>query len=355
TSVHWHGVMLPNRMDGVPFLTQRPIPPNSTYVYKFPVVQSGTHLYHSHYGLQEQIGLTGALIFNKRTEPDIPTIPVVLADWTDTKPSEVYRMLRTGNDWFGIKKHSTQSYWEALKEGKIGAKFVNEWKRMEAMDISDVYYEQFHLNGDTTDVYDQFKAGDKVRLRIINGSASSYFWLNYSGGKIKVIANDGNDVTPVDVDRLLIAISETYDVIVTIPEDKQFEFRATAEDRSGYASLWLGNGDQVNAATLSKLKYFDGMKMMNKMMKMNGDMKASDMTMALQEMDMNAVMYPEVSNADHNHDTHQQKEDENGAHHSHHNKSDEHAEHHSDTNNHNEHKTHDIHAEHHSDDNNHNK
>lgn len=297
TSIHWHGVQLPERMDGVSFLTQMPIPPHTTYIYKFPVVQAGTYWYHSHFMLQEQIGIYGVLIFNKRTEPEIPTIPVVLSDWSNTKPSEIQRMLHTGNDWFGIKKHSVQSYWEALKTGNIGAKFSNEWKRMEAMDVSDVYYERFLLNGDTASQVAHFKAGDRIRLRVVNGSASSYFWLTYSGGKIMVVANDGNDVTPVNVDRLIIGPSETYDLVVTIPEAMRYEFLATAEDRSGSASLWLGSGMKMPAAPLPKLNYFAGMKMMNQMMGMSGNMKPMDMKMGLQKMDMNEVMYPELKNS----------------------------------------------------------
>lgn len=297
TAIHWHGVQLPNRMDGVPYLTQQPIPPHTTYIYKFPVVQTGTYWYHSHFSLQEQVGLYGALIFNKRAEPDIPTIPVVLSDWSNTKPKEINRMLHTGNDWFAIEKHSVQSYWEALKAGKPGVKFVSEWKRMHAMDVSDVYYERFLLNGDTAQVFSQFKAGDKVRLRVVNGASSSYFWLTFSGGKLTVVANDGNDVQPVDVDRLLIAPSETYDLVVAIPEDMQYELLATAEDRSGSASLWLGSGMKMPAEKLPKLNYFEGMDMMNKMMKMNGDMKPMGMKMSLQKMDMNEVMYPELDNA----------------------------------------------------------
>src|SRR5699024_7287245 len=119
TTVHWHGVQLPNRMDGVAFLTQVPIQPHTTYVYKFPVVQAGTYWYHSHYMLQEQVGLFGALIFNKRTEPEIPTIPLVLSDWSATGPAEIQRMLHTGNDWMGIQKQSTQRYLEAIKASKL--------------------------------------------------------------------------------------------------------------------------------------------------------------------------------------------------------------------------------------------
>ncbi|TZF85053.1 multicopper oxidase domain-containing protein [Pedobacter sp. BS3] len=294
TAVHWHGVFLSNRMDGVPYLTQMPIAPHTTYVYKFPVVQDGTYWYHSHFSLQEQIGLYGALIFNKRTEPDIPTIPVVLSDWSDMKPKEIDRSLHAATDWFAIRKKATQSYSEAIKAGRLGVKLTNEWKRMTAMDVSDVYYERFLLNGlPRTDVAG-FKAGEKVRLRLVNGGASTYFWLTYSDGKITVIANDGNDVAPVDVDRLLIAPSETYDVVVRLPQDKKYEFLATAEDRTGYASLWLGDGEEVPAMKLPRLNYFEGMQMMNDMMKLNGDMKPMGHKMSLQKMDMNTVMYPEM-------------------------------------------------------------
>ncbi len=296
TSIHWHGVQLPNRMDGVPYLTQEPISPHSVYVYKFPIVQSGTYWYHSHFSLQEQTGLYGALIFNKRTEPDIPTIPLVLSDWSDMKPGQINRRLHTGDDWFSIKKHSVQSYAEAISAGRLGVKLGNEWKRMHAMDVSDVYYERFFANGDTAQSFPDFKAGDKVRLRIVNGGASSYFWLSYSGGKITVVASDGNDVVPVDVDRLIIGPSETYDIIVTIPENMQYEFLATSEDRVGHASVWLGSGMKMPAPKLPRLNYFEGMAMMNKMMKMNGDMKPMGMMMSLQKMDMNQVMYPELKN-----------------------------------------------------------
>lgn len=297
TSIHWHGVQLPNRMDGVPYLTQQPIAPHTTYIYKFPVVQTGTYWYHSHVAVQEQIGLYGALIFNKRTEPDIPTIPVVLMDWSGMKAEQINRRLHTGgDDWFAIKKGSVQSYWEAAKAGELGVKFVNEWKRMQAMDVSDVYYNLFMLNGDTSKTFSQFKAGDNVRLRVVNGGASSYFWLTYSGGKIMVVANDGNDVVPVMVDRLIIGPAETYDVVVTIPANMQYEFLATAEDRTGSASLWLGSGMKMPAKELPPLKLFEGMKMMNDMMKINGRMKPMGMDMSLQTMNMMNVMYPELEN-----------------------------------------------------------
>ena len=323
TSLHWHGVYLPNQEDGVPLLTQMPIEPNTTHVYRFPVIQNGTHWYHSHSGYQEQIGMYGSLIFNKKENDvsfrkgidDLPTIPVIISEWTDYKPENIQRMLSNASDWFAIKKDATQSYAEAIREGHFKTKLTNEWKRMLAMDVSDVYYDKFLINGVPESQLSQFKAGDKVRLKISNAGASTYFWLTYAGGKITVVANDGNDVEPVEVDRLIVAVSETYDIVVTIPEEGvSYELLATAEDRSGSASLYVGSGVKQLTTPLPKLKYFEGMKMMNDMMKMNGDMHDMGMEMSLQQMDMNTVMYPEVSGQnDHHHghsnaENHQQHE-----------------------------------------------
>lgn len=300
TSLHWHGVFLPNKEDGVPYLTQMPVKPHTTYIYKFPIVQHGTHWYHSHTKLQEQIGMYGMFIMNKKNEPDIPTLPVILSEWTDMKPGEVHRRLHNATDWFAIKKHSTQSYSEAIQGGYFKTKIANEWKRMNAMDVSDVYYDRFLINGTNQFIASDYRQGDNVRLRIVNAGASSYFWLTYSGGKITVVASDGNDIEPVEVDRLIIAVSETYDVVVSIPGNKQYEFLVTPEDRTKSASLWLGSGEKVPAKTLPGLKYFAGMKMMNEMMAMNGDLKPMGMEMSNQTMDMNTVMYPEITGEENN-------------------------------------------------------
>ena len=304
TSLHWHGLFLPNKEDGVPNLTQMPIEPGKTHKYTFPIIQHGTHWYHSHSGLQEQIGMYGSMILNKKPEDetfrngidDLPTIPIILSEWTNVKPENVHRMLHNATDWFAIKKGTTQSYAEAIQQGHFKTKIANEWKRMNAMDVSDVYYDKFLINGKNESQLSQFKGGDKVRLRISNGGASTYFWLTYAGGKITVVANDGNDVEPVEVDRLLIAVSETYDVVVEIPEENTtFEFLATSEDRTKSASLFIGNGIKQLVAPLPKLKYFEGMKMMNSMMKMNGDLDDMGMKMSYNQMDMNVVMYPEIT------------------------------------------------------------
>ncbi|MGG7549471.1 multicopper oxidase domain-containing protein [Chryseobacterium arthrosphaerae] len=299
TGLHWHGVILPNEHDGVPYLTTKPVKPGETHLYKFKISQNGTYWYHSHEALQEQIGMNGILVFKKREgEPKTgynAEIPVLLGDWSDDDPMQIARRLHMANtDWYAVKKNAVQSYWEAIKSGNFGTKALNEWKRMEAMDVSDVYYDKFLINGAPSSDYSNLKAGDKVRLRVANGGSSTYFWLNYGGGKIKVVGNDGNDVVPVEVDRLIVGVSETYDIEVTIPENKSFEFRATSEDRIGHASLWLGSGDKVEAPNLPRLMLFEGMKMMNGMMEMSGNMKPMNMTMGNQMMDMNEVMYPEL-------------------------------------------------------------
>ena len=304
TSLHWHGLFLPNKEDGVPHLTQMPIEPNTEFVYRFPIIQSGTHWYHSHSGLQEQIGMYGSMILMKKKDDptfrkgidDIPQVPIVLSEWTNYKPENVHRMLHNSSDWFAIKKGTTQSYAEAIRAGHFKTKINNEWKRMLAMDVSDIYYDKFLINGQNERQLPHFKGGDKVRLRISNGGASSYFWMKYAGGKITVVANDGNDVEPVGVDRLIIGVSETYDVIVTIPEENtSYEFLFTPEDRTNSASIYIGKGIKQLVSPMPKLKYFEGMKMMNNMMNMDGTMDDMGMDMSYQKMDMNAVMYPESS------------------------------------------------------------
>jgi len=341
TSLHWHGVILPNRFDGVPYLTTAPVGPGQVHLYRFAIVQNGTYWYHSHSGLQEQAGIYGALVFKKResqkpsnnndmaSDPmtPMPSAPghegheghnmapasqatpitpagdanydleqtVVLSEWTDEKPHEVQRRLRTANDWYAIQKGSTQSYSEAIRDGHLKTKLLNEWKRMNAMDVSDVFYNRFLINGSPQADGANAGAGKKVRLRIVNAGASSYFWVQWAGGKMTVIANDGNEVVPVTVDRLIVGVSETYDVVVTVAGNRSHEFRATPEDRSSHASIWIGEGDSVTAPLLPRLKYFEGMKMMNAMMKTNGDMKDMGMNMSLQQMDMNSVMYPELA------------------------------------------------------------
>ncbi len=294
TSIHWHGLILPNVQDGVPYLTTSPIKPHSTHIYKFPIKQSGTYWYHSHTMLQEQVGMYGAFIIHKKDKKEMPEYILVLSDWTNEKPKEVDRSLHNANDWYSIKKGSVQSYGEALEKGYFKQRLKSDWLRMTPMDVSDVYYNALLSNGHIKQNIPQLKAGDKIKLRIINGSSSTYFWLQFAGSKLKVVASDGAEVVPVDVDRLIIGVSETYDAILTIPQNMSYEFKATAEDRTKSTSVWLGEGMPMPAPILPKLNYFEGLKMMNGMMKLNGSMDNIGMQMSNQTMDMNSVMYPEL-------------------------------------------------------------
>lgn len=299
TSIHWHGLLLPNEQDGVPYLTTAPIKPNSTHIYKFPIKQSGTYWYHSHTMLQEQVGMYGAFIIHKKNETKKNEEVILLSDWSDENPYQIERSLHYATDWYAIKKKATQNYFQAIKQGYFKTKLINEWKRMHAMDVSDVYYEKFLINGKDKQELKHYKVGQQIRLRVINGSSSTYFWLNYKGGKITVIANDGSDVEPVEVDRLIIGVSETYDILVTIPNDSiAHQFVATSEDRIGSASIWIGSGTKKDSVPMSRLKYFEGMKMMNNMMGLDYNMKDMGMNMSLQQMDMNLVMYPEITGVD---------------------------------------------------------
>jgi len=300
TSMHWHGLLVPNQYDGVTYLTTAPIMPNTTHLFTFPIIQNGTTWYHSH-DLMEQIGLYGAIVVHKkenditiRAEDKLPSLVAVISEWTNENPVQINRSLHNATDWYAIKKGSTQDYGAALKKGYFTTKLKSEWKRMLSMDVSDIYYDRYLINGQTTQKQTQYKKGDKVRMRIINAGASTYFWLQYAGGKINVIANDGKDVEPVEVDRLIIGNGETYDIVLTIPENMSYELKVTPEDRIKFASIFMGDGMEMKVPEMKGLKYFEGMKSMNKMMGSNGRMKNMDMKMSMQQMDMNAVMYPEI-------------------------------------------------------------
>lgn len=300
TGIHWHGLTLPNEQDGVPYLTTAPIKEGETHLYQFPLVQNGTYWYHSHAMLQQQSGLYGAFVIHKKDEIPSKEYTLLLSDWTNDKPEQVNRFLHNASDWYAIRKKSVQSYGKALTTGHLKTKLVNEWKRMRAMDVSDVYYDAFTSNGKIINTDTSLHAGDKVRLHVVNGSSSTYFWLTWAGGKMTVMANDGKDVAPVSVDKMIIATAETYDIELTISDNMSYELRATAEDRTKYTSTFFGKGMKMTAPELGRLDYFAGMKMMNGMMNMDGSMDDMGMDMSLQQMDMNKVMYPELKKGNSN-------------------------------------------------------
>ncbi|MBK0368265.1 multicopper oxidase domain-containing protein [Flavobacterium agrisoli] len=267
TSVHWHGMLLPNFFDGVPYLSTPPIKPGTTFKYEFPLKQSGTYWYHSHTMLQEQSGVYGSIVINpkeKKLQYDKDLV-LMLSDWTNEKPINVLRNLKRGNEWYQMKKGTSTPLNRVIGQGAFGAQ-LNFWKqRMEGADIADVYYPSFLINGKATRDYPEFKPGEKVRLRIINGSASSQFWMTFGGETPTLVAADGKDVVPISRNKTFIAIAETYDFIVTVPKEGKMEFRIVAQDGSGSASAFIGKGKILPAEVLPKPNKIEMMKKMAKM------------------------------------------------------------------------------------------
>ncbi len=247
TSVHWHGILLPNHQDGVPFVNHPPIKPGDTHLFEFETTHTGTYWYHSHTGLQEQLGIYGAIVIAPESGVQTPTADkehvVILSDWINTHPDEVLRTLKSGSDYYSIKKDSNQNLLSAIKNDGLIQSLKQSWQRMPGMDISDVAYDQFLANGKPA-ITIAAEVNSTIKLRFVNAAASSYFNLQFAGGDMKIVAADGNEVKPVKVNQFLMAVAETYDVIVNIPRQGLFELRASAQDGSGYTSIWLGSGEQ---------------------------------------------------------------------------------------------------------------
>ena len=252
TSTHWHGVLLPNAQDGVPEVTTPSIQPGTFHTFEFPIIQSGTYWYHSHTHLQEQQGLYGTIVIQPKTPPPSARRAsrehvLMFSDWTNVHPHEVLRSLARGSEWYSLKKGTTQSLFGAWKAGAVRDFFGRERARMKAMDLSDVAYDAFLINGQRTSTLTG-NPGDRVLLRLVNGSASTYFYVESATGPLTLIAADGHPVKPVKVNRLLMAIGETYDALITLPASGRPEIRATAHDGSGYASAFIGQGPDMAAS-----------------------------------------------------------------------------------------------------------
>jgi hypothetical protein len=273
TSVHWHGLLLPNFYDGVPFLNTPPIEPGHTQKYEFPIKQSGTYWYHSHTMLQEQSGVYGSIVIQpkEKTLDYDKELVLMLSDWTNEKPMNVLRNLKRGNEWYSIKKGTATPLNQVIARGAFGAQ-LNFWRqRMGGADIADVYYPAFLINGKESIEYPEFKPGEKIRLRIIDGGASTSFWMTFGGDDPLLVSADGLDVVPVKRNKTFIGIAEAYDFIVTIPEEGKIEFKITAQDGSGTASAFIGNGNVLPAMDIPRP---DKIGMMQKMAKMDMKMGA---------------------------------------------------------------------------------
>jgi len=245
TSIHWHGMLLPNAMDGVPGLTFRGIMPGETFTYRFPVKQSGTYWYHSHSGMQEQTGLTGALILEPiKREPYAyqRDYVVLLADWTDENPMTVVSNLKQQSDYYNYNRRTLGTFTRDTKRDGFGATVDDRlmWGRMrmsptDIMDVSGATY-TFLMNGQppVANWTGLFALGEKVRLRFINAAAMSTFDVRIPGLAMTVVQADGSDVQPIEIDEFRIGVAETYDVIVE-PRQQAYTIFAQAMDRSGYA------------------------------------------------------------------------------------------------------------------------
>ncbi len=246
SSIHWHGIILPTDMDGVPGLSFAGIKPGETYRYEFDVNQSGTYWYHSHSGFQEQTGVYGAIVIDPK-EPD-PVVcdrdyVVLLSDWSDENPHDIYANLKKMSHYYNFQERTAGDLWRDIKEKGL-AQTWNERKmwntmRMNQTDIADVtgYTYTFLMNGVTPDSgwTGLFKRGEKVRLRFINGAAMTIFDIRIPGLKMTVVATDGQNIEPVSVDEFRIGVAETYDVVVEPSDDSAYTIFAQTIDRSGHA------------------------------------------------------------------------------------------------------------------------
>ena len=246
TSIHWHGIILPANMDGVPGLSFHGIAPDGMYEYKFKVHQNGTYWYHSHSGFQEQSGVYGALVIDaKDPEPFVydRDYVVMLSDWTDEDPARVLSKLKKQSDYYNFHKRTVSDFVDDVSEKGWSAAVADRkmWAemKMSPTDLADVSgYTYTYLmngqapNGNWTGI---FKPGEKIRLRFINGSAMTYFDVRIPGLKMTVVAADGQYVKPVSVDEFRIAVAETYDVIVEPENEQAYTIFAQSMDRTGYS------------------------------------------------------------------------------------------------------------------------
>ncbi|MCY1210295.1 Copper resistance protein A [compost metagenome] len=274
TSIHWHGILLPTDMDGVPGLSFPGIDPGQTFTYRFDVRQSGTYWYHSHSGFQEQTGLYGAIVIDPRRRDPIASdrdYTVLLSDWTDEDPMRLFNKLKIMPDYYNRIQPSVESLRaEARDQGwsaALSERLMWEQMRMNPSDLADVSGATytFLTNGATPagNWTGLFRPGERVRLRFINGSAMTYFDVRIPGLKMTVVAADGQDVRPVDVDEFRIGVAETYDVIVEPLDERAYTIFSQAMDRSGYARATLAPraGMQAEVPALDRVQLLGMMDM----------------------------------------------------------------------------------------------
>ncbi|WP_158649583.1 multicopper oxidase family protein [Bacteriovorax stolpii] len=248
-SIHWHGILLDPYMDGVPYVNTPPIKPGGKFVFKFKIRQHGTFWYHSHTNVQEQKGVYGAFIIHPKEEVKAydKEIVLVLSDWSDENPTQILNNLKKDGDYYIYKKGTMRSWLGAIRAKSLMSYLNNDWNRMGGMDFSDVGYDIFLINGKNNSQDENILPGDRVRLRIINASGSTYFYLSLGDLPMKVISADGVDIKPKLASEILIGMAETYDVSFVPNKTGSYEFKATSMDGTGSASMWLGKGEPHNA------------------------------------------------------------------------------------------------------------
>jgi len=246
TSIHWHGILLPANMDGVPGLSFDGIPAGATFTYRFAAMQSGTYWYHSHSRFQEQVGLYGPIIIEPRNgerhHADREHV-LLLSDWTDTDPERIYRLLKIQSDYFNYNRRTASDFLADVHKHGLSQTIEDRrmWgqMRMSDTDIQDVsgHAYTYLMNGvpPAGNWTGLFQRGERVRLRIINGASMSFFDIRIPGLKLTVVATDGQDVEPVTVDEFRIGPAEVYDVTVEPKDDRAYTIFAQSMDRSGYA------------------------------------------------------------------------------------------------------------------------
>lgn len=291
TSIHWHGIILPENMDGVPGVSFEGIKPGRTFKYRYDVEQNGTYWYHSHSGLQEQLGHLGPLVIEPK-DGDIGADrehTIILSDWTFEDPDTVFRNLKVAEGYYNYQKRTIFETFEDVRQQGL----EKTWKqremwgqmRMSPRDIADVTGSTYTylMNGRDSQMNWSalFKPGEKVRLRIINGSAMSYFDVRIPGLEMTVVAADGQPVQPVPVDEFRIGVAETYDVIVQPKQNKPYTIYAESFDRSGYVrgTLTPELGLEAEVPELRQVSERGMAAMGMGAMAMSGDMKGNSMNM----------------------------------------------------------------------------
>jgi CopA family copper-resistance protein len=256
TSIHWHGLILPFEMDGVPGISFKGIAPGTTFTYKFPVTQNGTYWFHSHSGFQEPDGAYGAIVIESKSREPFRYDREYVVQLTDKHPhsgARIMRNLKMIPDYYNRKQQTVSDFFNDSKKDGLGATIDDRmaWggMRMMATDIEDVQGFTGLINGKgpSQNWTGLFKPGERIRLRFINSSAMTYFDIRIPGLEMLVVQADGNNVQPVTVDEFRISVAETYDVIVRPREDKAYTIFAESMGRSGYARGTLATAEGMEA------------------------------------------------------------------------------------------------------------